>query len=104
MDTIALSKHYATLNPWERFKLCAAAAGRGDTVEVDRLSRSAPRLPWNLSHHWGLWDGLRDVMTIYLCEQLSATALLWEASFILQQRPTGTENLQRLTFLRDLVT
>src|SRR5438046_1433779 len=50
----ALAQHYDPLTPWERVPLILAATGRGDYLEEERLSRSAPKLSYLIPDHYCL--------------------------------------------------
>src|SRR5262249_51908106 len=79
MNTKSLTKHYATLTPWERVPLILAALARKDDLEGDRLSRSAPRVPFEVANFYGLKEGLASLAGRYLMNQLDLVACYQEA-------------------------
>jgi hypothetical protein len=75
MNTDALAKLYDRLTPFERLPLIAAAAGRGDDVELDRLMRSAPRAHYRLPDYHGLGEVL-TLMSLFHATQVLQLGLL----------------------------
>lgn len=87
MNSGHLARHYQTLTPWERLPLMVAAAERGDVVEEERLSRSAPRNGFRIPDYWGLVDGLDSLAKVYLLEQLNLAAWYWRMNGLLDREP-----------------
>jgi hypothetical protein len=75
MNTDGLARHYGSLTPAERLSLFMAASARGDEGEGDRLGRSAPRLGWQVPHHFGLGMAFREVSELHRMELLRLAAL-----------------------------
>lgn len=75
MNTHALTKQYERLTPRERLPLILAASGRGDEVERDRLTRSAPRVLWRVTDYFGRALAFREVADIHFMEMLDLAAL-----------------------------
>lgn len=89
MNSDHLARHYETLTPWERLPLMVAAGERGDAVEEERLSRSAPRTGFRIPDYWGLVEGLDNLAKVYLLKQLDLAALYWRLASLLNQEPLG---------------
>ena len=51
MNTNQLTKHYATLSPDERLPLLIAARNRGDEIEENRLTVTAPPVLYRMGDH-----------------------------------------------------
>ena len=66
MKTSSLDRQYDKLTPWERLPLIVAAEGRGDSVELDRLFRSAPQKTFWIADVFGLRRGLERVASILM--------------------------------------
>jgi hypothetical protein len=79
MNTKSLTKHYASLTPWERVPLILAAIARKDDLEADRLGWSAPRVLFKVANHYGLEEGLECLAGFYLMNQLDLVACYQEA-------------------------
>jgi hypothetical protein len=85
--TTRLARHYDVLTPWERLPLLVAATARGDTVEIGRLSRSAPSdVFWAPDYH-ALVQGLSQLAHHYLLQQLDRAALFWKTISFMDQKP-----------------
>jgi len=67
--------------------LIVAASSRADDVEVDRLIRSAPRHALRVPDYWGLAEGLKELATYYLLEQLDLAASYWQVMTFREQGP-----------------
>src|SRR5262245_14528626 len=87
MNSDGLARFYDRLGPWERLPLLVAAAARGDTVECERLARSAPTRAVVVADFWGLAQGLADAARHYLLQQLEWATLYWQASALLEGEP-----------------
>jgi hypothetical protein len=83
MNTDCPAKHYASLTPWERLPLILAASVRADAVERECLIRSAPHHAFRVPDYRGLAEGLNELGTLYLLDQLERIASYWrlEASW-----------------------
>ena len=79
MNTDRLAKHYASLTPAERLSLIMAASARGDEQEWDRLGATAPRLGWQLPHHFGLAMAFLEVCATHRMELLNLATLYFHS-------------------------
>src|SRR5688572_10889865 len=75
MNTARLVRHYDSLSPAERLPLIMAASARGDDQEWERLRTSAPRVVYQVTHHFGLAMAFRDLCEIHRMEMLNLAAL-----------------------------
>jgi hypothetical protein len=89
MTTTRLARDYDVLTPWERLPLLVAAAARGDTVEVNRLSRSAPTDTFRVSNSRALVQGLAHLAHSYLLRQLERVVLICQMTSLLDQEFVG---------------
>ncbi len=79
MNTRPLAKHYDKLTPRERLPLILAAGARGDEVEQNRLSRSAPRVTYSVPDYFGLAHAFCDVGDLHFMELLDLVGLYFRA-------------------------
>jgi hypothetical protein len=70
MNPNKLTRHYENLTPEERFALIMNAAVRGDVQEQARLSSSAPRVTYAVSHHQPFAEAFKDLAEHLLLELL----------------------------------
>jgi hypothetical protein len=87
MNSNQLANYYETLTPWERLPLLVAARQRGDAVEEERLSRSAPRNGFRIPDFWVLVEGLDNLAKVYLLRQIDLAAIYWHMAGLLDQEP-----------------
>jgi hypothetical protein len=85
MNSNGLARHYDCLSPWERLPLLVSAAARGDELERDRLSRSAPELCFCVPHFWGLVEGFNSLAMHYMLRQLDLAAIYERVERFLEQ-------------------
>lgn len=78
MNTNALAKRYNLLTPLERLPLIVAASVRGDELERDRLSHSAPRVLWKLSDYFPHAEALGSLALVHLADMLDQVAVFWK--------------------------
>jgi hypothetical protein len=78
VNTKSLAKLYDRLTPWERLPLLLAALQRGDDVETQRLSGSAPRIQLRLPDYHGLNEGLTLLTFFHVIGQLERGLLYWQ--------------------------
>jgi hypothetical protein len=81
MTTDRLGKFYDRLTAKERLPLLLAAEKRGDTAEQQRLSRSAPAIPWRVLDYMPSQIALNTLALIFLTEQLDSCANYWHATW-----------------------
>jgi hypothetical protein len=74
MDTELLARHYDQLTPLERFPLIVAASVRQDEAERARLVRSAPRMTWEMPHHWGVARTFESLASFHFMKLLDLAA------------------------------
>jgi hypothetical protein len=74
MNANAVAKHYDKLTPEERSRLLAAAGGRGDEAERDRLVNAGQRIPLSIQDH------APYVYALYEMDLLTFIELLDEAA------------------------
>jgi hypothetical protein len=95
MNTKALARHYDSLTPRERLPLILAAAARGDEEERLRLTMSAPRVSYTLSHHWGLGEALIEVGHWHFMHLLALAATYFEGWALFRSpSPAGPDDGQ----------
>jgi hypothetical protein len=82
MNTDALAKHYDVLTPAERLPLIHAASARGDSVEQERLKRSAPRVIYTVPDFFGLAEAFDEISTFHLLDLLDTAAAYNQAMWI----------------------
>jgi hypothetical protein len=85
MNTNGLARLYDKLTPRERLPLIVAAVDRGDDVEADRLSRSAPRLYFGLPDYHGLAEGLQLLVLFHLLHLQERAIHYWHCLALLEQ-------------------
>jgi hypothetical protein len=74
MNTDALAKHYDVLTPSERLPLLHAASARGDSVEQQRLMRSARKVMYAVPDYYGLAEAFDHLSMYHLLEVLDTAA------------------------------
>jgi len=89
MNSNHLAQYYRTLTPEERLPLIVSACERGDAVEEERLSRSAPRNGFHIPDYWGLAEGLDDLAKVYLLKQVDLATCYWRLAGVLDREPLG---------------
>jgi hypothetical protein len=89
VHTTGLASHYDVLTPWARLPLLVAAAARGDTVEVSRLTRSAPTETFRVLDCRALVQGLAHLAQSYLLRQLDRVVLIEQMTTLLDHEPHG---------------
>src|SRR5271154_1463890 len=94
-NTASLSRQYDALAPAERIPLLAAAWGRGDKIEAERLLGSAPTRTWHLPDHFGWVEALHHLGLIHLVQQLDLATLYWQASSAADQPFAGRADRRR---------
>jgi hypothetical protein len=82
MNTDSLAKHYDVLTPAERLPLIHAATARGDSVERQRLIRSAPRVTYAMPDYYGLAEVLDHLSLYHLLDLLDTAAEYHRAMWI----------------------
>jgi hypothetical protein len=70
MNTNSLARQYDKLTPEERLPLIMAASTRGDELEGERLSRSAPRVCFTVPDYFGRSLAFREVAELHFMELL----------------------------------
>jgi hypothetical protein len=78
MNTHKLAKMYDRLTARERTLLIVAASHRGDAVERERLTASAPRLTYEAPHHDAFAHALAEAADIHMMTVLDLAALVWQ--------------------------
>jgi hypothetical protein len=89
VQSTSLARNYGVLTCWERLPLLVAAAARGDTVEIGRLTRSAPTDIFRVPDCRALVQGLAHLAHSYLLRQLDRVVLIWQMTSLLDQEPLG---------------
>jgi hypothetical protein len=89
VQTTGLAHNYGVLTCWERLPLLVAAAARGDTVEVSRLTRSAPTETFRVTDCRAVVQGLAHLAHSYLLRQLDRVVLIWQMTSLLEHEPLG---------------
>ncbi len=77
MNTKALARLYDRLTPDERLPLITAAMERGDEVEAERLSNSAPIILLRMPDYYGLGDGWTTLTLFHMIETLDLAVRFW---------------------------
>ena len=106
MNTKGLTGLYDRLTPLERLPLIMAAMERGDELEADRLSRSAPRIALGLPNYHGLGEGVLLLSLFHMVEQLDLGLVFWRAQSMAAEWetfPVGPEDQERVDRLWDCV-
>ncbi len=80
MNLKCLTRLYDRLTAWERLPLLRAARERGDTAEVQRLARSAPRRAFTVPDYYGLAEGVDQLAQMHALCLLERVACYWRAS------------------------
>jgi hypothetical protein len=83
MNLNGLAKLYGKLTPRERLPAIVGAAARGDTAEVERLTRSAPRNSFEVPDYYGLAEGMLLVALVHQAGQLDLAARYEQARGLL---------------------
>lgn len=79
MNATAVTKHYGSLTPEERFRLILAASGRGDEAERDRLGHAGGRITLSMPDHAPYAQAFNDVSLLTFMELLDEAASYQEA-------------------------
>ena len=79
MNAGAVSRHYGSLTPEERFRLILAASGRGDDAERTRLVSAAPRLTLARPDHTPFAQAFHELALLIFIELSDAAASFSEA-------------------------
>jgi len=79
MNATAVTKHYGSLTPEERFRLILAASGRGDEAERDRLAHAGGRLTLSMPDHAPYAQAFNDLSLMTFMELLEEAASYQEA-------------------------
>jgi hypothetical protein len=79
MNATAVTKHYGSLTPEERFRLILAASGRGDEAERDRLAHAGGRITLSMPGHAPYAQAFNDVSLLTFMELLDEAASYQEA-------------------------
>jgi hypothetical protein len=82
MNTDSLAKNYDVLSLAERLPLIHAASARGDSVEQERLKRSAPRVIYTVPDFFGLAEAFDEISTFHLLDLLDTAAAYNQAMWI----------------------
>lgn len=102
MNTKGLARHYGCLTPEERLPLLFAANIRGDKVESDRLTRSAPRVAYEIPDFYPRANALNRLALFHLGELLSTAVIFWQTKYvseIWEEEPGKKEYRRDLTRL-----
>lgn len=78
MNTNALNKLYNHLTAQERLALMIAAERRADASERQRLVDTAPRLQFEMAHHYNLATALIETAHLHLLTLLDLAAKYWQ--------------------------
>jgi hypothetical protein len=79
MNANAVTKHYGSLTPQERFRLILAASGRGDEAERDRLTNAGGRITLSMPVHAPYAQAFNELSLMTFIELLEEAASYQEA-------------------------
>jgi hypothetical protein len=79
MNEKAVTRHYDSLTPEERFRLILAAGGRGDTAERDRLVKAGERITLSMPDHSPYAQAFDELALLVFIELLEEAAGYFDA-------------------------